>query len=391
MRAAGRSENWRRARSASGSPCISPPSAWRWWRPEGRWLGVNPALCEIVGYSEAEMLAIDMSIASPSPTIAGIDAVASRRHVGARDRLLPDQQAFRAQGRARGVDAGERLAGLAADAAKPHYFIYQIQDITDRRTHRARAARQRGALSHHRRSHAGVDLGNRSGRHLHLLQPGRGGHPGLPPADLVGKNCLDMVAPNTRQTVVGSVAPWRRRKARLARLGAASQALRPAAFAGWTTTPCRCSMRTGRWSGYRGVARDITQRRLQQERIARLSRIQAVLSGINSTIVRVRDRRELFRESCRIAVQQGGFRMAWIGLVEPGALKATPLVWDGFEQGFLTEVGHELAQRARDPGAVGRAIATRRWWWSTTSRPTRTTNSSMRHWRAGFARRWPCR
>ena len=57
--------------------------------------------------------------------------------------------------------------------------------------------------------------------------------------------------------------------------------------------------------GFRGVTRDITHQRLQQERIARLSRIQAVLSGINSTIVRVRERRELLRESCRIAVQRG--------------------------------------------------------------------------------------
>jgi diguanylate cyclase (GGDEF)-like protein len=81
-----------------------------------------------------------------------------------------------------------------------------------------------------------------------------------------------------------------------------------------------------------------------------------VLSGINSTIVRVRERRELLRESCRIAVQQGGFRMAWIGLVEPGALKATPLVWEGVDQGYLQELGLELANREEDPGPVGEAL-----------------------------------
>ena len=81
----------------------------------------------------------------------------------------------------------------------------------------------------------------------------------------------------------------------------------------------------GNVAGFRGVTRDITHQRLQQERIARLSRIQAVLSGINSTIVRVRERGELLRESCRIAVRDGGFKMAWIGLVEPGATKAAPL------------------------------------------------------------------
>ena len=39
-----------------------------------------------------------------------------------------------------------------------------------------------------------------------------------------------------------------------------------------------------------------------------------MLSGINTLIVRVRDRDELFSEACRIAVEQGGFRMALIGL-----------------------------------------------------------------------------
>lgn len=43
-----------------------------------------------------------------------------------------------------------------------------------------------------------------------------------------------------------------------------------------------------------GIVHDITNRRAQEQKIARLSRIQAVLSGINSAIVRIRDRQELF-------------------------------------------------------------------------------------------------
>ena len=62
---------------------------------------------------------------------------------------------------------------------------------------------------------------------------------------------------------------------------------------------------------------DITERKEQDLKIARLNRIQAVLSGINSLIVRVQDRQELFDGTCRIAVEHGGFGIAWISMWDP--------------------------------------------------------------------------
>jgi len=50
--------------------------------------------------------------------------------------------------------------------------------------------------------------------------------------------------------------------------------------------------------------------------INRLNRIYAVLSNINGTILRVRNRQELLQETCRIAVEHGQFKLAWIGLVD---------------------------------------------------------------------------
>ncbi|HWJ34794.1 MAG TPA: EAL domain-containing protein [Steroidobacteraceae bacterium] len=178
---------------------------------------------------------------------------------------------------------------------------------------------------------------------------------GYKPSDLLGKNCLDIVLPSTRpamaellQRGAGEKRGWRDLILHLRHAKGGIRWLENNAFP--------LLDETGTVNGYRGVARDITQRRVQQERIARLSRIQAVLSGINSTIVRVRERRELFRESCRIAVQQGGFRMAWIGSVGPGAMRATPLVWEGFDEGYLDEVNGALGSVIEDPGSVGKAI-----------------------------------
>jgi PAS domain S-box-containing protein/diguanylate cyclase (GGDEF)-like protein len=87
-----------------------------------------------------------------------------------------------------------------------------------------------------------------------------------------------------------------------------------------------------------GVAKDITEQKEQQEKIARLSRIYAVLSGINSAIVRIHDRSELFQEACRIAVAEGAFRMAWIGVIEPNALDGKIIASSGAKTRYLDKI-----------------------------------------------------
>jgi diguanylate cyclase (GGDEF)-like protein len=65
------------------------------------------------------------------------------------------------------------------------------------------------------------------------------------------------------------------------------------------------------------------------ERIRRLNRVYAVLSGINALIVRVHDRDELFSEACRIGVEDGQFRLSWIGLVDRVNANVVPVAWAG--------------------------------------------------------------
>jgi diguanylate cyclase (GGDEF)-like protein/PAS domain S-box-containing protein len=100
-----------------------------------------------------------------------------------------------------------------------------------------------------------------------------------------------------------------------------------------------------------GAMMDITERKKQEEKIARLSRIHAVLSGINSTIVRVRDREELFREACRIAVEHGRFKLAWVGLIDKQTRDIRPVAWMGQEDGFLKQL--HLSVRADAPAGQG--------------------------------------
>jgi diguanylate cyclase (GGDEF)-like protein/PAS domain S-box-containing protein len=80
------------------------------------------------------------------------------------------------------------------------------------------------------------------------------------------------------------------------------------------------------------IFHDITERRNQEKKIARLSRIQQVLSGINSAIVRIRDRRELFQEVCRIIVEHGRFTLGWIAMLDHATGKLTAVAQAGLPE-----------------------------------------------------------
>jgi diguanylate cyclase (GGDEF)-like protein/PAS domain S-box-containing protein len=110
------------------------------------------------------------------------------------------------------------------------------------------------------------------------------------------------------------------------------------------------------------AVRDITERKIQEQKIARLNRIQAVMSAINSLIVRVRDRQELFNGACRVAVEQGGFGIAWIGVLNQETLEITPAAYAGFDAESLLARSPNTA-RPDTPlgqGLVGRAIREKR-------------------------------
>ena len=94
---------------------------------------------------------------------------------------------------------------------------------------------------------------------------------------------------------------------------------------------------------FTGFIRDITARKEADEKIRRLNRVYAVLSGINTLIVRVRDRDELFREACRIAVEHGQFHLAWIGLIDRSAMKLVPMASAGAEQEFVTFITDRIS------------------------------------------------
>ena len=117
---------------------------------------------------------------------------------------------------------------------------------------------------------------------------------------------------------------------------------------------------TGAEGGMRwfSTLQDATEQKQAEEKIKRLNRVYAVLNGINALIVRARDRDELFRESCTIAVEAGQFPMAWIGLVDRETSRVKPVAWGGGAEQFLASAPLSIsATRAVGGGLSGAAIS----------------------------------
>ena len=86
-----------------------------------------------------------------------------------------------------------------------------------------------------------------------------------------------------------------------------------------------------------GVNVDITERK-RNEKSTKLSRLYNVLSKINEAIVRIREPEKLFEEVCRVAVEDGQFRMAWIGLADPDTKLIKVVAKYGHDKGYFDSV-----------------------------------------------------
>jgi len=108
---------------------------------------------------------------------------------------------------------------------------------------------------------------------------------------------------------------------------------------------------------------DVTEQKVAEDRIRRLNRVYAMLSGINTLIVRVHDRETLLREACEIAVRHGNFQIAWIGMVDAVSHRVDVAAFCGGSSEFLETLRTRHWLDADEFGtrpAFGRALMDRK-------------------------------
>ncbi len=111
---------------------------------------------------------------------------------------------------------------------------------------------------------------------------------------------------------------------------------------------------------YRGADRDITDRRRQEEQIGRLTRVNELLSRINSVILRVDDRPGVLHEACRLSVELGGYQFAVVFMIEPGKVSVSPSAWWGVDDDLIVtrQVSFGSGEAAGDDEFIARAMRT---------------------------------
>jgi|GEM_PF-1683990 len=105
-----------------------------------------------------------------------------------------------------------------------------------------------------------------------------------------------------------------------------------------------------------GEVQDITERKLAEERAKSLNRFYSVLSAVDRAIVRIREPVELLEEACRIAVEQGLFKMAWVGIVNESNRLIEPVAWHGVEKAYIDGIRISIDYVPEGYGPTGTAV-----------------------------------
>ena len=123
-----------------------------------------------------------------------------------------------------------------------------------------------------------------------------------------------------------------------------------------------------------GSLRDVTERnraagalrasvdelKLAELESSRIKRALQTLSGCSEVLIRAEHEQELLEQVCRIAVEIGGYRMAWVGYAQDDAERSiTPMAHAGVEDGYLS--GYPVTWNEHDEqgqGPAGEVIRT---------------------------------
>lgn len=104
---------------------------------------------------------------------------------------------------------------------------------------------------------------------------------------------------------------------------------------------------------------EISQRKSAEEKLRKINRAYQALSGGIQVVLRATDENRLLQDICRLIVETGGYRLAWVGFAEQyGHKTVRPVAQAGHEAGYLEKIKITWDETERGLGPTGTAIRT---------------------------------
>lgn len=132
------------------------------------------------------------------------------------------------------------------------------------------------------------------------------------------------------------------------------------------------------------IFHDITERKQHEDEIQKVNRALSLLSECNTLLVHATNEPEILADICKLAVETGGYLMAWVGFAEHDENRTVrPVAESGYEEGYLDNAKISWADTELGLGPTGTAIRTVQ----TVINQDVQTNPSLAPWREAALKR----
>ncbi len=331
---------------------------------DGRFLMVNDRLCDMAGYSRAELLGLTFHELTAPDDLAANEEVRLAMLAGERDSYRAEKQYIGKGGEPRWVDVEVMLE--RPRFGPPKYFIAVFEDISARKLAEQAAAEQDTLL--------------RIAGHTARLG---GWVITLPDRSLTwsDETCRIHDLPvGYRPTLDEGINYYRPEDRDFVRRHISSCATDGTAYdfelLKTTATGRQVWVRSigeavrdesGRIIRLQGAFQDVTEShstklalQASARQLAESNHALQMLSRCNEAVIRSKTEQELLQAVCRIAVEVGGCRMAWVGFAMDNPEKiVVPQAHAGFNNGYLASVRITWSDETPDGrGPAARAINT---------------------------------